>query len=537
LERLRERIRRQASRRLRRQLDAYDRQVEELTSVERRRDDDVAREIAELEARLRASRTVDWSRLPGTEFLPDLENALLVPDASWNRPPAPPGLLARIRAAFRRFVAWLRRLFTRSRAPAPEPGERTVTLAFASGGGRALGPSELGEALARLSGPQREELAGRVESSIKARERSLEREAEEKRKAVEAQRRRLEAERAELERRGETETERAVRAAEERRFQRELKERGYVAEKSGELVVTYGLVERFARLLLEEQSRRLPGDVRLSLKGSASTGVYEKARLARLDEVAHLDVPSSLLAARLAGSRHIDESTSYVYREVTAESVHVVVAFDRSGSMAEGGKLDAAKRALLALYVAVRNRYPDATVDLLAFDNTVSVLDLLELWECRPGAFTNTSEALRAAHLLLRPSRASRRELYVITDGLPEAYTDPNGEVRSGQLDRAMEEALERARELATVTPLRATLILLRSDRPEYEVAARSIARTLGGELVVTDPAGLGFELLVRWAHGSETERKLAPAAPRPTPPAPSAGRGRRRRVDRRMGG
>ncbi len=497
----------------------------------------MAREIAALEARLRASRNVDWSRLPGSEYLPDLESALLVPDASWNRPPPRPGLAARIRAAFRRFLAWLRGLFSRSRTPAPTPGERTVTLAFAAGGGRALGPSEIGDALARFSAPQREELAGRVETSIKARERALEREAEEKRKAAEAQRRRLEAERSELERRAETETERAVRQAEERRFQQELRERGYVVEQGGNLVVTYGLVERFARLLLEEQSRRLPGDVRLSLKGSASTGIYEKARLARLDEIAHLDVPSSLLAARLAGSRHIDESTSYVYREITAESVHVVVAFDRSGSMAEGGKLDAAKRALLALYVAVRNRYPDATVDLLAFDNVVSVLDLLELWECRPGAFTNTSEALRAAHLLLRPSRASRRELYLLTDGLPEAYTDADGEVRSGQLDRAMEEALERARELATVTPLRATLILLRSDRPEYEAAARALARTLGGELVVTDPAGLGFELLIRWAHGTETERKLSPTAPPVPVPPPGAGRGRRRRADRRMGG
>jgi uncharacterized protein with von Willebrand factor type A (vWA) domain len=410
-----------------------------------------------------------------------------------------------------------------------------VPLAFLSPEGRALGASELGDALARLSGPQQKELAGRVESSIHARQRELERAAEEKRKAAASQRRQLEAERAEAQQRAESETERAVRRAEERRFEQELRERGFVAEQAGALVVTYGLVERFARLLLAEQSRRLPGDIRFSLKGSATTGLYEKARLRRLDEIAHLDVPGSLLEARLAGSRHIDESTSYVYREVTSESVHVVVAFDRSGSMAEGGKLDAAKRALLALYVAVRNRYPDATVDLLSFDNTVSVLDLLELWECRPGAFTNTAEALRAAHLLLRPSRASRREVYLITDGLPEAFTDEGGEVRSGQLDRAMEAALERARELATVTPLRSTLLLLRSDRPEYELAARAIARTLGGELVVTDPAGLGIELLVRWAHGTETERRV-PAAAVPVPPAPRAA-GRRRRTDRRMGG
>ncbi len=412
-----------------------------------------------------------------------------------------------------------------------------MPLAFLTAGGRTLGPSELGTALAALTASQQEELSSRVEGTIRSRERVLEREAEEKRRAAESQRRRLEEEREEARRRAESETDQRIKAAEERRFERELKERGFVADQAGQLVVTYGLVAQFARLLLEEESRQLPGDIRLSLKGGGSTGVYEKARLRRLDEVARLDVPSSLLESRLAGRRHIDESSLYVYREVTSERVHVVLAFDRSGSMSEGGKLEAAKKALLALYVAIRRRYPDATIDVLAFDNTVAVLDLVELWECKAGAFTNTSEALRAAHLLLRSSRASRRELYLITDGLPEAYTDDEGRVRSGQLDVAMEHALARARELATVQPMRRTVVLLRSDHPEYEVAARSLARTLTGELVVTDPSRLGVELLVRWAHGVETERRVE-SPPPPIPAVPErAGRGRARRRDRRMGG
>jgi len=469
----------------------------------------------------------------------DVRSALLVPEASWNRPAARPGLLARLAAAFRRFFAWLRGLFSRRKPASPRARkERSVPLAFLAGDGRSLGASELGEALARLSTPERRELKDRVEGSLRSRERNLEREAEEKRRAAEAQRRALERERDEARQRAERETDRTVREAEQRRLERELKERGFVADRGGELAVTYGLVERFARLLLEETSRQLPGDVRLSLRGGGSTGIYEKARLRRPEEIAHLDVPSSLLEARLNGSRHIDEDTSFVYREITSERVHVVVAFDRSGSMSEGGKLDAAKKSLLALYVAIRRRYPDATIDVLAFDNTVQALDLVELWECKPGAFTNTAEALRAAHLLLQASRATRRELFLITDGLPEAYTDDAGAVRSGQLDVAMERALDRARELATVAPLRSAIILLKSDHPEYEAAARAIARTLGGEMVVTEPTRLGIELLVRWAHGTEVERRPR-LAPSPPPPAPSVRgpRSRRRRSDRRMGG
>ena len=539
LERLRAELRRQARRRVDRIVGDYDRRVNELEAVERRSDADVAQRIAELEARLARARAVDWSKLPSGDLLDEVRTALLVPDASWNRPPPPPGILERLKAFFRRLAAWFRGLFGRKRAkPVPKPEGRRVSIAFASGSGRTLGASEVGEALARMNDSERSELRDRVESDLKGRERSLEREAEEKRRAAEAQRRQLEEERAEAKRRAEAQSDDQVRAAEEHRLERELRERGFVAERAGELVVTYGLVERFARLLLEEETHRLPGDLRLSLRGGGSTGIYEKARLRRPEEVAHLDVPGSLLEARMSGLRHIDESTSYVYREVTAERVHVVLAFDRSGSMTESGKLEAAKKALLALYVAIRRRYPDAMIDLLAFDNEVQVLDLVELWECKAGAFTNTAEAIRTAHLLLRASRASRREVYFITDGLPEAYTDVDGRVRSGALDVAMERTLERARELATVTPLKATVLLLKSEHPEYEAAARSIARTLGGEMVVTEPTRLGVELLVRWAHGTETERRVATPAPPPPKPRPAgAGSGRRRRADRRMGG
>ena len=126
---------------------------------------------------------------------------------------------------------------------------------------------------------------------------------------------------------------------------------------------------------------------------------------------------------------------------------------------------------------------------------------------------------------MLAASRSSRRELYLITDGLPEAYTDEGGRVRSGQLDVAMERTLERARELATVSPLKTTIILLKSEHPEYESAARAIARTLGGDLVVTEPANLGIELLVRWARGTEVERRVSrPPVPVPWRPRPLPG-------------
>ena len=536
---MRERIRRQAERRVARTATEYDRRIVELETVGRKSAAEVAREIAALEDRRRRARSLDLAGLDAA-LLDQVRSALLLPEQPWMRPPAPPGLWQRLRALFARLIGWFRRLFGRSRARStPARKDRTAVFATLSAGGRTIGASELGEAIAQLDAPEQKELADTLDRSYRAQERELERTAEAKRKEAEAQRRALEAERQAAEQRARRESDRRVRDAEEKRLERELKERGFVAERGGELQVTYGLIERFARLVLEEDSRQLPPEVRLSLSGSASTGIYEKARLRRLDEIAHLDLPSSLLAARLEGSRHIDERTSYVYREVTSERVHVVMVFDKSGSMAESDKLPAAKKALLALYVAIRRRHPQASIDVVAFDNEVRLLDLLELWECAPGSFTNTAEALHTAHLLLASSRATRKEVYLITDGLPESYTDRDGVVRSGQLDVAMGRALERARELATVTPLKFTMILLRSEHPEYEVAAREVTRTVGGSLAVTDPERLGIELLVRWAGGAETVKRPVPSGteePSPASAAPAA-KPRRRKADRRMGG
>lgn len=533
---MRERLRRQASRRVGRLMEEYDRRTLDLELVGRSEQDRLAAELAALEKR-RRSRKIDLSRLGDGLLLDEVRSALLIPDSSWLKPERPPSFFARLRALFARLAAWFRRRFGRGKATPARAEGRPLRLAIADPQGRSLGASEIGDLLTRMTPDQQQELNENVGRTQERRSRELQKEAEAKRREVESQRRALEAEREEARRRAEREADDRVKEAAEGRLKRELTERGFLADRDGQLAVTYGLIERFAHLVLEEESRTLPGDVRLSLKGGGSTGIYEKTRLRQPDEVAHLDIPSSLLAARLTGSKHIDEESSYVYREVTSERVHVVMMFDKSGSMSESGKLPAAKKALLALYIAIRRRHPDATIDVVAFDNEVRVLDLLELWECAPGSFTNTGEALRTAHLLLRSSKATRKDVYLITDGLPESYTDGTGRVRSGNLEAAMSAAVTRAEELHTVTPLGFSMVLLRSDHPEYEVAARTITKILGGSLVITDPARLGVELLVRWARGTETTHRAPPSAvPLPPPPAAAGGK-RKRKADRRMGG
>ena len=84
LERLRDRLRRQGRRRIERIVEEYDQQVVALDTVRHRSDEDVARQIAELEERLRSARAIDWSRLPPADLLDDVRSALLLPSASWS---------------------------------------------------------------------------------------------------------------------------------------------------------------------------------------------------------------------------------------------------------------------------------------------------------------------------------------------------------------------------------------------------------------------------------------------------------------------
>ncbi len=528
---LRERLRRQFSRQVHHLQQEHRRQEEELRLRQEEQRRLLEQEIARLQESLSRAKELSGPNLRADQDLMDaVRSALLLPSdalkaASREKPPS---LWERLRTFFARLWQAILRLFGRGKkGPArAKPSEgRTITVGRLASFGRTISPDSAGDLFGQLTPAQMRAIQDSTQQRLRERSRELSRkgkedEAQAKRTANDLAREAQEAEK-EAARRAEE----MARAGVERRVKDELQERGWARERGGQMAITYALVEKFARLVLEEESRALPEGLRMSVKGSASTGIYEKGRLRLLDEVARLDIVGSLVESRLRGSRHLIEDASYVYREIRSESVHAVLMLDTSGSMSEGEKLPAAKKAFLALYMAIRRRYPDAVLDVVTFDNRVKVLDLVALWEAKPGAFTNTGEALHVAHELLASSRAHRKEIYLITDGLPEAYTDEKGDVKSGNLPRALDSALQRATELRTVGPLAATLVLLKSDDPSFEKAARAIARVLGGSVVITDPKKLAFELLVRFVGGQPHERAapVGPAEPPSKSPGPSS--------------
>ncbi len=547
----RERLRRQAARSISRLTRDYAAQMENLESVRVRSRKLLKEEMDRLRDSLEKARAFSQDGVMGdANLLEAVRSALLLPsDALKASLQVKKSLWLRIREWFARLWAMIRRLFGRG-SPSARPTTkkapgRPLTLARLAFLGRSLTPDMTGDLFGELTPAQIAALKESAQKNLASQQRELEKKGRSEDDLLRRKREQLQGEEGEAKRQAEKKFQDEERRQVEQKLRTELSERGWVSERGGHLAVTYALVERFARLMLEEEEKALPEGLRLSLRGQASTGLYERGRMRELIELARMDLPGSLLQSRMRGSRHLLEEESYVYREIRSESLHAVLLLDVSGSMAEGGKITAAKKALLALYMAIHRRYPDSIIDIVAFDSQARALDLVELWEVDPGSFTNTGEALHIAYELLRSSRATRKELYLITDGLPESYTEPGGVVRSGNLDRALAYATARARELATVQTLVSTLVLLKSDNPTYEKAARTLANVLKGYVVVTDPRRLAFELLVRFSSDRVVETEMSDSHPE-TPRVPVAspaevmarsGTSRERRKARRQTG
>ena len=157
--------------------------------------------------------------------------------------------------------------------------------------------------------------------------------------------------------------------------------------------------------------------------------------------------------------------------------------------------MDAAKRAALALHHAVRARNPRNRVDLLLMDTSVRTATLRDVWETAPRGFTNHGAALRLAREAVRRRRSDRALVYVITDGLPEAFTKDGQDV-AGHPEKAMAYAKEQARLLKRERVAGFVMLLLEPKDERYVKAARELAKEAGGRVMDVDPQELARALL-----------------------------------------
>ena len=275
----------------------------------------------------------------------------------------------------------------------------------------------------------------------------------------------------------------------------ELKAAGLLRDSAQGLLPTLQFMDRFAALVHHEESSAGAG------RGSTGEyaegeGHYRREPLRSAVEVSRMDVVASLVRARTRHPkvRHLTEDDVVVYREERESLLQVVLIVDRSGSMEENGRMEAAKRAALALHHAVRARNPRNKVDVLLMDTSVKKATLREVWDTAPRGFTNTGAALRVARQLAE--RRGRTLVYLITDGLPEAYTK-DGEDVAGHPDKAMAFAKGEARLLRRERGLAGfTMLLLEPKDAMYVKAAEALAKEAGGRVVPVDPQELARTLL-----------------------------------------
>jgi uncharacterized protein with von Willebrand factor type A (vWA) domain len=283
---------------------------------------------------------------------------------------------------------------------------------------------------------------------------------------------------------------------------RDLEASGLVETRGGELLPTTRLLERFAEMVFVAEVRALPSR-RASQAGSAplGEGLFTKEPMRSLSELAHVDIVESLANARLRHPhvRHMTEQDVVVYRESRAPFTHVVIIFDTSGSMEENDRMLAAKKAVFALMRAVKQDARENPVDLVAMDTSVRRVGLLDAWRAEPHGFTNTGAALRLAYEILKVSRGDRRLVFLVTDGLPEAYTTPDGVDVAGRPEKCLAYALEQARKLRGLPGVGVTMVLLEPRDPMYVEAAEALAKEVGGKVLKTDPKDLAKAMLLEY--------------------------------------
>jgi Mg-chelatase subunit ChlD len=293
-----------------------------------------------------------------------------------------------------------------------------------------------------------------------------------------------------------------VESIPKKKVQNKIKEKletsGYIKGDGKGLEITSNLIDRFANIVLTAEIQNIPTAYHAIYGAADVEGIYERGKLRTVDEISRMDIVESMLNAKIhhPHDKHLYEDDVITYRDKRGANNHVVLMFDKSGSMDENQRIVAAKKAVLALYKAVKERNPRNIVDLVAFDTEVSVMDLLGVWQSKPKGFTNTGEALKIARELISDSSADRKLVYLITDGLPEAYTKEGRSV-AGDTKASLKYAISQAKELSYVSNVQLTMILLEQKEKIYVDSAEKIVSASNGKAVLVEPKELASEMIM----------------------------------------
>lgn len=229
----------------------------------------------------------------------------------------------------------------------------------------------------------------------------------------------------------------------------------------------------------------------------------------------HVNLPRTLmnaLTSRQSGVPMKLEPEDFEVHEIehTTQTATVMLV-DMSWSMSWEGRFPAAKKVALALAHLIRTRFPNDHFYTVGFYTRARELTAKELPEIiwnSGDPFTNLQEGLRLADKLLARHKSANKQIILVTDGQPTAYTS-RGELLvewpwdfGGISPRASYETLREVKRI-TQKHIRINTFML-DDSPALVSFINELSRINKGRAFYTRPDMLGQYLLVDFIRGKK---------------------------------
>lgn len=213
----------------------------------------------------------------------------------------------------------------------------------------------------------------------------------------------------------------------------ELLDAGYLEEDGGEMKLSPRGIRRIGHKALSDVFSNLAGG-RLGghqthLEGTGEPDIFD-AKAYAFGDPFNIHLTGTLMNALSRKGRRlpldIGPDDFEVYAERHSADCSSVLLLDLSHTMSRNGKLQAAKKVVLALDCLIRARFPRDTLRIVGFATHARELAPEELPHVaiRPGSpFTNMQDGLRLAEELISRERGRNRQVLLITDGEPSAFS------------------------------------------------------------------------------------------------------------------
>jgi uncharacterized protein with von Willebrand factor type A (vWA) domain len=223
-----------------------------------------------------------------------------------------------------------------------------------------------------------------------------------------------------------------------------LQEAGYLVRGPEGLSLTPRAIRHIGDKALKEIFRIL-GDSRPGGHGTAQAGAQgenlEETKTYEFGDRFSVNVPKTLKNALLRGGRlpvQIRPVDFEVHRQEFHTRADTVLCIDVSYSMLMNDGLAAGKRVALALHRLIQSKFPEDTLQLVAFRSNAKIIHPEDLprvvsitYSLEHG--TDIKEALRFSRFLLSKNQGANRQVILITDGEPTAATmDRGGRLHGG---------------------------------------------------------------------------------------------------------